>query len=258
MNNHFSISEVFGRVFSIYGRRFRSLASLSLAVFVPTAIIWLIGATTLGIAEDLTAGLAILTLLMLSIAVFFYAGAVVRVAEEDVNGVVKPTKELLASVVPVTLPLVGLSLIAYIGVSIGFALFIIPGVYLMVAWSLFAPSVVVERTGFGALKRSRKLVSGHFSGVLIALILLAVLNFIIWIALSIVVSVVQSVLGNSLGWAVMLVAWGMVLAPINGLTLAIVFFELREIKEGPATAVPPTAPLGAYQEATVSPQAPAN
>src|SRR5436190_13854730 len=70
--------------------------------------------------------------------------------------------DLLRSVEPVLLRLMAVSILTALGVAIGFALLIIPGLILLVLWSVVAPVSVLERPGvFAAFGRSRQLVSGN-------------------------------------------------------------------------------------------------
>ncbi len=69
---------------------------------------------------------------------------------------------LLRSVEPVLLPLMAVSVLFGIGVAIGFVLLIIPGLILLVIWSVVAPVTVLERPGvFAAFGRSRELIRGN-------------------------------------------------------------------------------------------------
>ena len=66
--------------------------------------------------------------------------------------------DLLGSVSHVFWPLLAVSVLFGIGVAIGFVLLIIPGLYLMVIWSVVAPVTVLEQPGvFDAFRRSREL-----------------------------------------------------------------------------------------------------
>jgi len=67
---------------------------------------------------------------------------------------------------------VAVLLVIGFGVGLGIVLLIVPGVWLGTIWGLALPALVIERTGvFGALGRSRALVSGRFWAVLGLLVL---------------------------------------------------------------------------------------
>ncbi|MBI5106072.1 MAG: glycerophosphoryl diester phosphodiesterase membrane domain-containing protein [Solirubrobacterales bacterium] len=74
-------------------------------------------------------------------------------------------------------PLLGTVVLAGIGIVLGLAAFVVPGIFLAVRWFVAAPAVVVEgRAPTDALRRSWDLVTGHgwwVLGVVIVVTLLA-------------------------------------------------------------------------------------
>jgi uncharacterized membrane protein len=60
------------------------------------------------------------------------------------------------------LPLIGVLILTGLGLSVGFLLLFIPGVMLLVRWSVAVPACVLDRTGpVASLKRSATLTKGH-------------------------------------------------------------------------------------------------
>ena len=60
------------------------------------------------------------------------------------------------------LPLIGVLILTGLGLSVGFLLLFIPGVMLLVRWSVGVPACVLDRTGpVASLKRSATLTKGH-------------------------------------------------------------------------------------------------
>lgn len=92
-----------------------------------------------------------------------YQGMVVELVQDVQDGRRdNSVGDLLASVSQVFWPLLAVSLLDGIGVAIGFALLIIPGLYLLVIWSVVAPVTVLEQPGVvDAFRRSRHLVRGN-------------------------------------------------------------------------------------------------
>src|SRR4029078_6884284 len=147
------------------------------------------------------------------------------------------TGELFRSVTPVLLPLVGLAIVAGIGIAIGFVLFIIPGLILLTIWSVAAPVMVVEHPGvFAALGRSRDLVRGYGWPVFGTIILAALIDF----AGNAVAAVVASGLSDG-GTAIVNWIAATLPAPIVALASAALYFALLVVKE-PAAPTEPTAP----------------
>ena len=59
------------------------------------------------------------------------------------------------------LPLIALSIVLGLGITLGFILVIVPGIILILMWSVAVPSLVIERTGIlGAFNRSAELTQG--------------------------------------------------------------------------------------------------
>jgi hypothetical protein len=153
-----------------------------------------------------------------------YQGMVVKLVQDVQDGRRDHSVgELIRSVEPEFWPLVAVSLLFGIGVGIGFVLLIIPGLILIVIWSVVAPVTVLERPGvFEAFGRSRGLVRGNGWNVfgVILLVFLAVA------VVSVAAGLVTDSLG-SLGRA--LVQWAVTaaLAPVTALSASVLYFALR-------------------------------
>src|SRR5919197_5281567 len=75
-------------------------------------------------------------------------------------------------------------ILAAIGITIGFILLIVPGLFLLTIWSMLIPVIVLERRSTGeAFTRSREVVSGHgwsvFGLVIITFLLVAIASGVI-------------------------------------------------------------------------------
>jgi hypothetical protein len=111
------------------------------------------------VAYLLLRGASIAVTILVLVLNTLYQGMVVKLVQDIQDGRRdNSVGELLRSVEPVLLPLIGVSLLFAIGVAIGFILVIIPGLILLVIWSVVAPVTVLERPGvFAAFGRSREL-----------------------------------------------------------------------------------------------------
>ena len=165
----------------------------------------------------------------------FYGGMVVNLVRDVQDGRRDhSTGELFGSVTPVLLPLVGLAIVAGIGIAIGFVLIIIPGLILLTIWSVAAPVMVIEHPGvFAALGRSRDLVRGYGWPVFGAIVLAALID----VAVNIVASIVASGLSDA-GTAVVNWIAATLTAPIFALTSAALYFALLAVKEHSAQTKP--------------------
>src|SRR6185437_8186935 len=118
----------------------------------------------------------------------FYQGMVVRLVADVQDGRRDYSiGELFRSVGPVVLPLIGLAIVAGIGIAIGFVLIIIPGLILLTIWAVAAPVMVIEHPGvFAALGRSRELVRGHGWQVFGTIVLIALIEIAVYIVFGLI------------------------------------------------------------------------
>src|SRR4051794_7796596 len=149
-----SPGDVIGRAFEIYRDQIGVLLPAALVVFAVDALVrWVFN-------EGLLTLVAVLVSLVLAT---LYEGMVVELVRDVQDGRRDNTVgELFGSVSPVLLPLIAVSLLAGLGIGLGFVLLIVPGLILLTFWSVVAPVTVIERPGvFGAFGRSWQLVRGY-------------------------------------------------------------------------------------------------
>ena len=169
----------------------------------------------------------------------FYTGGVVRLVQDVEDGRRdEEASSLFKGVAPVFWQLLGVAILAGLGIAIGFVLLIIPGLILITIWSVVIPVVVLEKPGvFASFGRSRELVRGHGWQVFGTL----VLAWLIAVGLAVVVGVIVGIAGA--GDAVVAIANWLVTAltlPLVALVSSVLYFRLRAIKsEATATAVEP-------------------
>lgn len=239
MNEKIDVGNVLSRVFRTYGQQFTLLLGAALVVFIPVGILTgliLSGGSIL---------LVVLAGLLTAAAGFWYQGMVVEAARDMLDGRRDYTLgSLFTSVTPVFVPLIVAGLLAGIGIGIGTALLIIPGLILRTIWAVLAPVIVIERPGvFAAFGRSVQLVRGNGWQVFGVIVVVFLLEF--------VSSLISRGIGSGANSVIVYIAVEMVrtvlIAPVGGLAAAILYFELKAMKEGasvqgavaPGTAAPP-------------------
>lgn len=125
-------------------------------------------------------GLAVLLLWLVA------GGALTHAAIAHDQGRRADLREILRLGVARALPMLAVNILFFIGIWIGFAVLIVPGIILAVMWSVAMYAIAAERTGvFGAFGRSRALTKGarwHVFGILL-------LAFVIYLLVSIVAGV---------------------------------------------------------------------
>jgi hypothetical protein len=166
----------------------------------------------------------------IAIAILFWAlnvlyqGMVVELVQDVEAGRAEHSVgNLLRSVEPVLLPLMGVSILFALGVAIGFVLIIIPGLILLTIWAVVAPVTVLERPGvFAAFGRSRELVRGNGWNVFGVIILVGIAVIVISVAAGLVAASLGSVGGALVQWAITAA-----LAPVSALAASVLYFALR-------------------------------
>ena len=168
--------------------------------------------------------LALVGLIVSLAATWVFTGMVVELVADVQDGRRDCSpRELLRAVAPVIGQLLGVALVAGVGIAVGFLLIIVPGLILFTVWSVAAPVVVLERPpGLRALRRSRELVRG--SGWQVFAVIL-VLDIAVVLGAS-AVQIAADAAGSGVGIVVRVVT-GVLTAPLSALAAAVLYFELR-------------------------------
>jgi hypothetical protein len=237
MREKLDIGQTLSKIFQTYQHQAAVLLPGALIVFLPVAIInALIRSQWVGVLFSL------LAILVQLIGTYLFQGMVVQLVRDIQDGRRDSSMgKLFESAMPVLGALIVAGILAGIGITIGFILLIIPGLFLLTIWALIAPSIVVERTGVGgAFGRSRELVRDNGWQVFGVLVILFVIQFVVTLILTaLIVGISHSIVGAAIA---QLIAY-VLIAPLSALAAATMYFELRRIKEmAPAPAAVGGAP----------------
>jgi hypothetical protein len=221
---------VVSRVWEIYRERFGVLFGAAAVLYALQFVIYLLLSAAAGI---------VLVILFWALSVL-YQGMVVELVRDVEDGRRDHSVgELLRSVEPVFWQLVAVSILFGIGVAIGFALLIVPGLILFVIWSVVAPVTVLERPGvWKAFGRSREVVRGNGWNVFGVIVIVGVIVFLV----SIAVGLIASGLG-SFGHAVVQWAVNSAIAPVTAISASVLYFALTRAPGPVPTYTPPASPL---------------
>lgn len=191
-------------------------------------------------------GFYALTLLSAVIGIVISAltqAALTRATVAEAEGRRASMGESIAAGVRVLLPLIGLSILLAVGVMIGFIFLIVPGIILYVMWSVAVPALVEERRGvFGSFGRSRELTDGAkwkiFGILLVVLVVYWLLSGVagIFMLSGMDVSDAQTPFQMSTSFLIVSLIVGTLVNLFWGLVQASLYVELRDWKDGPATA----------------------
>jgi hypothetical protein len=206
---------VVSRIWQIYRDQFGVLVSTALVLYAVEFVLYLVVGSAASIA---------LAILFWALSIL-YQGMVVELVQDIQDGRRDHSiGDLVRSVEPVFWPLVGVSILFGIGLAIGFVLFIIPGLILMVLWAVVAPVTVLERPGvFAAFRRSRELVRGNGGNVFGVIVLVFLAVVVIIVAVGLLTASLGSVPRALVQWAL-----DAALAPITALSASVLYFALRD------------------------------
>jgi hypothetical protein len=142
----------------------------------------------------------------------------------------------VSAAAPYILPVAGASLLAALGIGIGLALLIVPGLVLLTFWSLIVPSIVVGESGaLASFARSWRTISGHFWQAFGTYVLV----FLMWIAFNIALGLVLLAVPAAIRTFASSVIAGTLLAPFYALIVTLVYYRLSEAHAGAVPAPPP-------------------
>jgi len=243
-----SIGRVFQRAFSAI--TFNPLVILGLALVVgaiPGIIMtYLFYRLGIGAPASLRTGAsmnamigagAVTTVLSLVIS-SLVQGALTRATVSASEGRKVSFGESLGTGLRVILPLIALSILFAIGLTIGFVLLIVPGIILLLMWAVAVPSLVVERAGvFEAFSRSAELTKGARWKILALFVLLLVVYWLLSIVLALIglgtfsaanLSAAGPTVANAIGGVIV----GTVFNALWGTIQPSLYVELRQAREG--------------------------
>ncbi|HTU13742.1 MAG TPA: hypothetical protein VMF31_00970 [Solirubrobacterales bacterium] len=217
---HLDVGGVFDATAEIYKRCFGTVWIVALILLIPSAIIQaLVGDLIFGLIGSLV-----------SIAASAWlAGSVVRIVQDvETDGTVDMSVgELLGSVWPRLIPIILLQIVVGILTAIGFFLLIIPGVILTLMWVVSLPALIVEEGGvFDSMSRSSDLTRDNRMRILWIGIMILAAYIVIALVGAVLVAAVP-VLG-----VILLIILGVLLYPYIAIISTVLYYRLRDLKEG--------------------------
>lgn len=233
MDAKVSVGETLRETFSIYRDQAGVLLPVAFWLFLSVAVFE-------ALLEDSIALLAVALLTL--VVTFLYQGMVVGLVQDVQDGRRDASvMELINSVVPVLMPLIGAGLLTAIGIVFGFVLLVVPGLYLLAIWAVTAPVVVIERRRvFDALGRSRQLVRGNGWPVLGVFLVAIVIGLVVSFGLA---AFAEDLAEGKILEVVFYALASTVTAPIEALVASVLYFRLVEIhRQRPAAPAPDDLP----------------
>lgn len=234
---------------TVLGRAFGVMTGNPLTVF---GISFLFGALPQGLMEFFgpveTGGNSFaelgLGVVYIAYAIFFILcsglaqAALVRASGAFLQGRAAGIGECIAAGIPKALPAIGVIILFVLAFMLGFALFVIPGMMLMVRWAVVLPALVEDDTGVTeAFSRSSFLTKGARWQILGLMFVGLIINWLI--ALVAFVPGLMMGLNNVTSPSIAGVSLSMVSSTLStalwSTILTSLYFTLRENREGPQT-----------------------
>jgi hypothetical protein len=232
------LSGVLGEAWALYRRHASHFILISFVIFLVISVITALLSWALG-----TVG-ALIGLIFSMFGTFLLQAALVKAVQDVRDGRVDLD---LGQTISAALPFLGsvaiASILASIGIGIGFVLIIVPGLILLTFWSLIVPEIVIG--GAGALEsfgRSWRAVRGYAWSVFGTYILV----FLMLIVGEIVLSVILSVLHLSYGWRNFIsnLVTDTLVAPYIAAVITLIYYRLTTAHGGQPEPGQPAAAGG--------------
>jgi hypothetical protein len=228
------LTGVLTEAWALYRRFAGHFLLISFVIYVITAIL---------VALLSLAGVvgAILGAIVSLAATYVLQASLIKAVQDVRDGQVDlDLSQTVRAVLPFLLPVIGASLLAAIGITIGLVLLIVPGLVLLTFWSLIVPFIVLAGSGvFEAFGNSWRTVRGYAWRVFGTYVLV----FLILIAFSIILSLILLVLPQFLRSFVNNVVAGTLIAPFLALVATLIYYRLIAAHAGQPYTV--TGPEGA-------------
>jgi hypothetical protein len=245
-----SVGEVLDAAVLLYRARFGALMKAAAIVVIPlTVLILLIQLSalpdefTVGLTGEATPvygshtdqlvalGAIVTTLFISAVMTTFVSAATTRIVADAYVG--QPDDgQTLTDVRRRALPLIGLTIVSSLGVFAGFALCIVPGLWLQVAWSVAIPVLMLERTSvFKALGRSFAQTKARFwlafGVVWLSQLLISTLSFGLAAGLGWVIQSSDSATAEVIAQSVSSAIATTITLPFAAAALVVLYFDLR-------------------------------
>lgn len=218
------LSGVLSESWQLYKTHARHLLTISFIVYVITAVVSALLREIGGAFGLLLADLITL------IAVYLLEAALVKAVQDVRDGRVDlSVGQTFSAATPFLGPVAIASILAGIAIVIGLILIIIPGLFLITAWCLIVPVIVLEGTGtFGSFGRSWQLVKSNFWNVFGTLVLVFIILFAVEIVLAVILVALPTFLTNFLATVI----GGTLVAPFIAVVATLMYFRLSAVNVG--------------------------
>lgn len=238
---HIDIGGILSEATDTWKKAFGTIWLIALILLVPVGILsyfsdrgWLIG---------------LIYFVASILATLYIQGVLARIVQDvrEDGKVDWSVGELLKSINPKLLPLLGLTIVLSILISIGLVLFIIPGIILALIWFVAVPVLIIEDKGvFDSMSRSGELTKGNRWRIFGLMLVVYIGVFVVFLIAALIAAVLP-ILGliAFIALAVIVYPWIAVVVPTVYYALAGAKGQATPAMPAPGTAHPggePPAP----------------
>jgi len=237
----FSVGKVISQTFGAVGKNFAVFAPLALVAAIPnTAVLAISAAERNGMIKKegggVTQALIAMAISFVVSIVFSYllSAAVTHGTFKTMNGERATFAECLGTSISSLFPLLGVGLLASLGIALGFLLLVVPGIIFTTMWFVAVPVLIVEHTGvMESFRRSSEITDGYRW----SLFGLIAIGFVV----GLIVSVIGRIIGSAVAGQSLLNLWPYVaieylvrtaMMLLFAAGTAVAYYELRVVKEG--------------------------
>jgi len=229
----FRVGRVFSRAWSVYIANFLIFTLVALVISLPNLLSGE-GQTPTGIIRNFAVFVFWMIANTVGLAVILFG------AFQAMRGRAVVIGEAIRRGLSRFWPIVGLAILQWLGITIGFLLFIVPGIMLAIRWSVALPACVVEGLGpTASMGRSAELTKGYrwkVFGIYLLIMIIAI------IFLGIIGALVAGLFGSTFtagaverGITIGTVLWLIVTAIYTAyfnIIVVMMYHDLRAAKEG--------------------------
>ena len=232
---HIDIGGILSEATDTWKKAFGTIWLIALILLVPVGILsyfsdrgWLIG---------------LIYFVASILATLYIQGVLARIVQDvrEDGKVDWSVGELLKSINPKLLPLLGLTIVLSILISIGLVLFIIPGIILALIWFVAVPVLIIEDKGvFDSMSRSGELTKGNRWRIFGLMLVVYIGVFVVFIIAALIAAVLP-ILG-----LIAFVVLAVIVYPWLAVVVPTVYYALAGAKgqATPAMPAPGTAHPG--------------
>ena len=179
---------------------------------------------------------AVLSIIISMVVYSLVIALLVQVAYDAKLNRSRPLGDYFGPAISAIVPLSVLSIAVGIMVGLAAIALLIPGLWVYAVFCTMAPAVVIEKAGFGALGRSAALTKEYRWPIAGALIVILIITYLIQLVAGFITVILgvglASGFGGSLIFGIISSALGAIGYGLGGISVALIYARLREIKEG--------------------------